>query len=74
MIELLCTDYNKKATFIHYYLSNAVLAIFNIDDVFNIALMHKLVYSAYFGDNFGGYKIYNEDQNKRMNENKDTFL
>ena len=33
------------------------LAIFNIDDVFNIALMHKLVYSAYFG----GYKIYNED-------------
>lgn len=37
------------------------LAIFNIDDVFNIALIHKLVYSAYFGDNFGGYKIYNED-------------
>lgn len=27
MIELLCTDYNKKATFIHYYLSNAVLVI-----------------------------------------------
>ena len=25
MIELLCTDYNKKATFIHYYLNNAVL-------------------------------------------------
>lgn len=25
MIELLCTDYNKKATSIHYYLSNAVL-------------------------------------------------
>ena len=25
MIELLCTDYNKKATFIHYYLSNVVL-------------------------------------------------
>jgi len=25
VIELLCTDYNKKATFIHYYLNNAVL-------------------------------------------------
>lgn len=29
MIELLCTDYNKKATFIHYYLSNAVLERLN---------------------------------------------
>lgn len=37
------------------------LSIFNIQDAFNIALMHKLVYSAYFNDNFGGYKIYNED-------------
>ena len=27
MIELLCTDYYEKATFIHYYLSNAVLDI-----------------------------------------------
>ena len=26
MIELLCTDYNKKATFIHYNLNSAVLA------------------------------------------------
>ena len=26
MIELLCTDYNKKATSIHYYFGNAVLA------------------------------------------------
>ena len=25
MIELLCTDYNKKATSIHYYFGNAVL-------------------------------------------------
>ena len=25
MIELLCTDYNKKATFIHYNLNSAVL-------------------------------------------------
>ncbi|WP_368296526.1 hypothetical protein, partial [Enterocloster clostridioformis] len=24
-IELLCTDYNKKATSIHYYFGNAVL-------------------------------------------------
>lgn len=37
------------------------LVIFNINDPFNIALVHKLVYSAYFGDNYGGYKIYNED-------------
>lgn len=29
MIELLCTDYNKKATSIHYYFGNAVLAIFH---------------------------------------------
>ncbi len=27
MIELLCTDNNKKATFIHYYLRNAVLVL-----------------------------------------------
>ena len=27
MIELLCTDYNKKATSIHYYFGNAVLVI-----------------------------------------------
>ncbi|MEQ3316623.1 hypothetical protein [Enterocloster clostridioformis] len=27
MIELLCTDYNKKATSIHYYFGNAVLAM-----------------------------------------------
>ncbi|WP_368270498.1 hypothetical protein, partial [Enterocloster clostridioformis] len=27
VIELLCTDYNKKATSIHYYFGNAVLAI-----------------------------------------------
>ena len=27
MIELLCTDYNKKATSIHYYFGNAVLGI-----------------------------------------------
>jgi hypothetical protein len=26
VIELLCTDYNKKATSIHYYFGNAVLA------------------------------------------------
>ena len=25
MIELLCTDYNKKATSIHYYFGNAVI-------------------------------------------------
>ena len=25
MIELLCTDYNKKATFIHYNLISAVI-------------------------------------------------
>ena len=30
MIELLCTDNNKKATFIHYYLRNAVLGIYQI--------------------------------------------
>ena len=28
MIELLCTDYNKKAASIHYYFGNAVLALF----------------------------------------------
>lgn len=27
VIELLCTDYNKKATSIHYYFGNAVLVI-----------------------------------------------
>lgn len=27
MIELLCTDYNKKATSIHYYFGNAVLVM-----------------------------------------------
>ena len=27
MIELLCTDYNKKASFIHYNLNSAVLGI-----------------------------------------------
>ncbi len=34
MIELLCTDYNKKATFIHYYLSNAVLG--SMEDLENL--------------------------------------
>ena len=29
MIELLCTDYNKKATSIHYYFGNAVLGAGN---------------------------------------------
>ena len=29
MIELLCTDYNKKAIFIHCYFSNAVLVAKN---------------------------------------------
>ena len=29
MIELLCTDYNKKATSIHYYFGNAVLAVYD---------------------------------------------
>ena len=33
MIELLCTDYNKKATSIHYYFGNAVLAIKSFDGV-----------------------------------------
>jgi len=28
VIELLCTDYNKKATSIHYYFGNAVLGMF----------------------------------------------
>lgn len=37
------------------------LVTLNIKDSFNIALLHKLVYSAYFRNNFGGYKIYNED-------------
>ena len=32
MIELLCTDYNKKATFIHFYLSNAVLGRFKLQE------------------------------------------
>ena len=31
MIELLCTDYNKKATFIHYNLNSAVLASISDD-------------------------------------------
>ena len=34
MIELLCTDYNKKATSIHYYFGNAVLeCIWNVQMV-----------------------------------------
>ena len=33
MIELLCTDYNKKATSIHYYFGNAVLVRFLQDEV-----------------------------------------
>jgi len=33
VIELLCTDYNKKATSIHYYFGNAVLAIKSFDGV-----------------------------------------
>ena len=35
MIELLCTDYNKKATSIHYYFGNAVLVetIRGIDEI-----------------------------------------
>lgn len=37
------------------------LITINAKDSFNIALLHKLVYSSYFGDNFGGYKIYNKD-------------
>ena len=36
MIELLCTDYNKKATSIHYYFGNAVLVLFHPD----IDLLH----------------------------------
>ncbi|MEZ3445529.1 MAG: protein-export chaperone SecB, partial [Lachnospiraceae bacterium] len=45
VIELLCTDYNKKATFIHYYLSNAVLesciARVQDADVYRITLILK---------------------------------
>lgn len=37
------------------------LCTFKISDSFYIALIHKLIYSAYFGENYGGYKIYNED-------------
>ena len=36
------------------------LITFNINDTFIVALIHKLVYSACFGENYGGYKIYNE--------------
>jgi hypothetical protein len=30
VIELLCTDYNKKATSIHYYFGNAVLVLLTV--------------------------------------------
>ncbi len=33
MIELLCTDYNKKATSIHYYFGNAVLDIKQYENI-----------------------------------------
>ena len=33
MIELLCTDYNKKATSIHYYFGNAVLVVHEKEDM-----------------------------------------
>uniref|UniRef100_UPI0033334FDB hypothetical protein n=1 Tax=Enterocloster clostridioformis TaxID=1531 RepID=UPI0033334FDB len=37
MIELLCTDYNKKATSIHYYFGNAVLDTILRSDNLNAA-------------------------------------
>ena len=43
MIELLCTDYNKKATSIHYYFGNAVLG------GFKLALSAQKVFSALLG-------------------------
>lgn len=39
MIELLCTDYNKKATFIHFYLSNAVLVAEHVGVKYAVALL-----------------------------------
>lgn len=37
MIELLCTDYNKKATSIHYYFGNAVLALYTLHIIGKLA-------------------------------------
>lgn len=72
--EKSCKNYFIINNLVHYAVSESIienlitddetknhLAIFNINDVFKIALMHKLVYSACFSNNFGGYKIYNED-------------
>ena len=47
MIELLCTDYNKKAIFIHCYFSNAVLgSYFAITETIN----GFDIYNDYFGE------------------------
>ena len=46
MIELLCTDYNKKATFIHYNLNSAVLASISDDKYRHKVEMVNLVLSG----------------------------
>ncbi|MDU1963272.1 MAG: hypothetical protein E6749_23525 [Enterocloster clostridioformis] len=42
MIELLCTDYNKKATSIHYYFGNAVLESMAITEVLTEAHLYEI--------------------------------
>ena len=42
MIELLCTDYNKKATSIHYYFGNAVLVLFLKEHLCFLSFFHAI--------------------------------
>ena len=59
MIELLCTDYNKKATFIHYYLSNAVLAPCKLEQIREMIIWQFTVIGGlpYFCGKMGVYVV-----------------
>ena len=64
MIELLCTDYNKKATFIHYNLNSAVLASISDDkyrhkvEMVNLVLTVLIMILTFQATQHTTYEIY----------------
>ena len=55
MIELLCTDYNKKATSIHYYFGNAVVGV---SDHNQMSFVNNIA-SMFYGSSKLGYMKWN---------------
>ena len=57
MIELLCTDYNKKATSIHYYFGNAVLVKIDCNKIIKnkeiiLVIKQSLNFPEFCGNNW----------------------